>query len=78
MKVPQPGISIDPELVKTNIVFFYITQGDMTAEQLTVQLSDEGLKVLPLGSKQLRAVTHYHITADDIEYALGVFAKVMG
>ena len=72
------GVSIDPELVKTNIVFLNITRGDMTAEQLTVQLSDEGLKVLPLGSKQLRAVTHYHITADDIEYALGVFAKVMG
>jgi threonine aldolase len=72
------GLSIDPELVKTNIVFFDITRGDMTAEQLAVQLVDKGLKVLPLGPKQLRAVTHYHITPDDIEYALNVFAKVMG
>ena len=72
------SISIDPELVKTNIVFFNITRSDMTAEQLAGQLTSEGLKILPLGQKQLRAVTHYHITQDDIEYALGVFAKVMG
>ncbi len=72
------SISIDPKLVKTNIVFFDITRGDMTAEQLAGQLADKGLKVLPLSPKQLRAVTHYHITADDIEYALGIFTKVLG
>ncbi len=72
------GVSIDPELVKTNIVFFDITRGDMTAEQLAGQLASDGIKILPLGPKQLRAVTHYHITTDDIEYALGVFGKVMG
>jgi threonine aldolase len=72
------GISIDPELVKTNIVFFDITRSDMTAEQLAGQLAGKGLKVLPLGPKQLRAVTHYHITPNDIEYALDVFTKVLG
>jgi len=72
------SISIDPELVKTNIVFFDIKDDSITAEQLAGQLVGEGLKVLPLGPKQLRAVTHYHITPDDIEYALSVFVKVMG
>jgi threonine aldolase len=72
------GISIDPELVRTNIVFFDITRGDITAEQLAGKLANEGIKALPLGPKQLRAVTHYHITPDDIEYALSVFIKVMG
>ena len=72
------GVSIDPKLVKTNIVFFDITRGDMTAEQLAGKLADKGIKVLPLGPKQLRAVTHYHIAPDDIEYALSVFIKVMG
>jgi threonine aldolase len=71
------GVSIDPELVRTNIVFFNITRDDITAEQLTSQLASKGIKVLPLGLNQLRAVTHYHITPDDIEYALNVFAKVM-
>jgi len=72
------GLSVDPEFVKTNIAFFDVTRNDMTAEQLSNQLASKGIKVLPLGSKRLRAVTHYHITSDDIEYALGVSAKVMG
>ena len=59
-------------------MFFDVVRSDMTAEQLTSQLTSKGIKVLPLGPKRLRAVTHYHITMDDIEYALGVFAKVMG
>jgi len=59
-------------------VFFDITRGDITAEQLSNQLASESLKVLPLGPKQLRTVTHYHVTPDDIEYALGVLLKVMG
>ncbi len=72
------SISIDPKLVKTNIVFFDIKRGDMTAEHLASQLTSKGIKVLPSGPKRLRAVTHYHITKDDIEYALGVLAKAMG
>ena len=72
------GISIDQELTKTNIVFFNITRGEMTPEQLTGKLAHKGVKVLPVGLKRLRAVTHYHITTDDIEYALGKFVKVMG
>lgn len=71
------SLSIDPELVKTNIVFFDITIGEMTAEQLANELTSKGIKVLPLGPKRLRAVTHYHITTDDIDYALSVFEKIL-
>jgi threonine aldolase len=72
------SISINPERVKTNIVFFDVARDDMTAEQLSNQLLSQGIKVLTLGPKRLRAVTHYHITSDDIQFALAVFAKVMG
>jgi len=72
------GLSIDPELVKTNIVFFNITRGDMTPEQLAGLLTSEGVKILPTDLNQLRAVTHCHISPDDIVYALVVFEKVMG
>jgi len=33
------GILIDQELAKTNIVFFNITRGEMTPEQLTGKLA---------------------------------------
>ena len=71
------SLSIDPGFVKTNIVFFDVTRNNMTAEQLSSELASKGIKALPVSQKQLRAVTHYHVTSDDIDYALNVFEKVL-
>ncbi len=73
----MPGLSIDLSQIKSNIVFFELTRDDMTAEQLVKMLDDEGARMLPVGVGRIRAVTHYHITADDIDYTLGVFSKAM-
>lgn len=71
------GLSIDPERVKTNIVYFEVTRSDMTSKLLPEHLSSEGVRLLSTGPNQLRAVTNYHVTSDDIEYALGAFCKVL-
>lgn len=70
-------ITVEPAAVRTNIVFFEIMREDFTAELLAGALSIEGIRVLPTGSKRLRAVTHYHISAQDIDHALGVIRKVL-
>ena len=72
-----PGISIDPAHIKTNIVFFDITRSDMTADELVNQLGEEGVRMSPTGPQRLRAVTHYHISSEDIDYTLSAFAKVL-
>ena len=74
----MPGLSIDPAGIKTNIVYFGVDRDDMTAEQLAARLDAQGARMLPVGTGRIRAVTHYHITADDIDYTLGVFAQVLG
>ncbi|NOZ29006.1 MAG: low-specificity L-threonine aldolase [Chloroflexi bacterium] len=71
------GISIDPERVKTNIVYFDVTSETITTQELVDQLGAEGVRVLALGPRQVRAVTNYHVSAEDIEYALGVFQRVL-
>ena len=71
------GLTIDPELVKTNIVFFETKDDNYTEEQLAEALSNEGVRVLPIGTGRLRAVTHYHITEKDIDFALTAFKKVI-
>ncbi len=71
-----PGLSVDPGRVRTNIIYFAITDR-MTAQELAAQLSAEGVRVLPTGPRQLRAVTNYHVSADDIEYTLGVLRRVL-
>ncbi len=72
----MPGLSIDLSQIKSGIVFFELMLDDMTVEQLVKMLDDEGARMLPVGVGRIRAVTHYHMTAEDIGYTLGVISKV--
>jgi len=73
----MPGLSIDLSQIKSNIVFFELTRDDMTVDQLVKMLDDQGARMLTVGVGRIRAVTHYHITAEDIDYTLGVFSKIL-
>jgi threonine aldolase len=69
---------IDPGRVKTNIVFFEIKREELTPQELVERLGAEGVRLFPLGPRQLRAVLNYHVTAEDVDYVLTVFRKVLG
>jgi threonine aldolase len=73
----MPGLSIDPSLIKTDIVYFEVKRDDMSVAELVQRLEEQGVRMLPVGPGRIRAVTHYHITPDDIDYALGAFSKVL-
>lgn len=72
-----PGIVLDPGKVFTNIVFIRVDHPKFSAETLAAALEKEGVKTLALGPDLLRAVTHLHITAQDIDQALEVFRKIL-
>jgi len=65
-----PGLAVDPDRIRTNIVYFNITKPDLTGMDLSERLNTAGVRVLPTGPQQLRAVTQYHVSASDIETAL--------
>jgi threonine aldolase len=69
------GLDLDPETVRTNIVFFEIRQDGLPAAELSARLHLRGVKVLAVGKTRFRAVTHYHITREDIDYVLTVFSR---
>lgn len=71
-----PGISLDPARVKTNIVFYELTNG-VPAEEMQARLEKRGVLIFATGQSRMRAVTHYGITRADIENTLDVFAKVL-
>jgi threonine aldolase len=73
----MPGLSIDPSLIKTDIVYFEVKRDDMTVEELVKTMEAQGVRMLPVGPGRIRAVTHYHISSDDIDYALAAFSKVL-
>jgi threonine aldolase len=71
------GLAVDPERTKTNIVLFEITRAGLTPQELTRQLDAEGVRVGPKDPSQIRAVTNYQVSADDINYALSVFSRAL-
>ena len=74
-----PGISIDPDQIPTNIIFFEVNREDMTPAEFVQRIDADGVRMLvvPTGPQTVRAVTHYHITSEDIDQALEVISKVM-
>jgi threonine aldolase len=72
-----PGLSIELNKVQTNIVYFNTTDDNLTAETLVRRLVDRGIKILQVTPNCLRAVTHYGISAEDINLTLIALNEVM-
>jgi threonine aldolase len=72
-----PGLSIQPDHVETNIVFFEVTRENTTASQIASELGKQGIQILALGPRRLRAVTHFGIEAQDITRSLDALQRVM-
>jgi len=70
------GLSIDAAGVQTDIVYFDVAGDRITAGKLVSELAKRGVKILCVAPSRLRAVTHYGITAEDIDSALKALRKV--
>ena len=73
----KPGLFIDLTAVQTNIIYFSLADERLAAGALVTRLAGRGVKLLQVGPNRLRAVTHYGISAEDIESALAVLTEVM-
>jgi len=73
-----PGIQVEDVAVRTDIVFFNVVRSDLDGPQLTARLAERGVRMLPLGPRRIRAVTNYHVTAEDIQAALQIIREVLG
>lgn len=71
-----PGITLDPESVQSNILIFDLTPG-MTAGDFVGELSAEGVRANATGPQRVRFVTHYGITAADVDAALLACRRVL-
>ena len=64
-----PGISINTEKVRTNIVMFELTRSTSGAE-FVQRVNTKGVKFISRGGQTIRAVTHRMITDKDVDEAL--------
>ncbi|MCJ7605598.1 MAG: low-specificity L-threonine aldolase [Dehalococcoidales bacterium] len=64
-----PGITIQPERFQTNIVVFE-PPADIPVSEFIREMAERGVRVGGIGGRQVRAVTHRMVNADDIDEAL--------
>jgi len=73
--IAQPdGERLDPSRVSTNFVLFRV---DRDRSAFLAQLEARGVAMVAYPHGQVRAVTHYGITADDIEHVIEAVADVL-
>jgi len=71
------GLSIDLSKVQTNIVYFELVDGRITADELVRRVGEKGVKFLCIGPNRFRMVTHYGIEAEDIETTISALSETM-
>lgn len=71
------GISLDPSLIETNIVFFDLEPHAPSAPSIASQLLDKGIRIGAMGERRMRAVTHLDIDSDGIDCAITAMADVL-
>ncbi len=71
------GLAVDVATVQTDIVYFDVIPERITAVKLAAELDKRGARILRVGPTRLRAVTHYGITAADIDSVLQILRDIM-
>ncbi len=72
-----PGIVLDPETVKTNMVFFELEPNGLDAPELAERVEREGVRIQVRGQYLLRAATHYGIDRADVERAVDAIKRAL-
>lgn len=71
-----PSISVDPSQVETNIIVFKVTESGKETNELLAECKHAGVLLNSVGNHAFRAVTHFDVSAQDIEEAGRIFHKV--
>ena len=71
-----PYISLDLDTVQTNIVFFDV-QPPISGEEVAAGLRAAGVRLTAFGPQTLRFVTHYAVSAEDVERVLLAMKEIL-
>lgn len=75
--VEIPGISLDPQSVETNIVFFDVAGTGLSADDIGERLLGHGVRVGPMGATTIRAVTHLDVDKAGMDAAAAALRSVV-
>ena len=69
----MPNYSVELDAVHSNIVLISTPEG--TAKSVVSSLAQQGVDIIDIHDSQVRAVTHLHITDEDIERTITAFSS---
>lgn len=72
-----PGIELDPDTVRTNIVIFRVTDVRFSWQAFTATVGELGLAIADLGHGRLRAVTHSGVSPEQVEQAIAIVSQAL-
>ena len=72
-----PGITLQPPIVETNLVFFDVSGTGLTAAQVVAGLLQRGVRIGAEGEHHLRAVTHLDVDREGVERAAAALAAIV-
>jgi threonine aldolase len=64
-----PGITLDPDVVDTNIVIFKVASALGTAAEFSAKLREQGVLLYTVGRQRIRAVTHLDVSLEQMKRA---------
>jgi len=71
------GVVLDPETIKTNIIYFDLDDAAMESANFLTVLAAKGIQFFDTGPRRFRMVTHYGITAEDMLYTIDAFKQTL-
>lgn len=72
------GVEVDLESVQINMVFFKLDRPAGLIDSLPDKMLEKGIKINGMELGELRFVTSNDVSRDDIDYAVKVFAELIG
>ena len=72
-----PDVVLDPESIKTNIIYFDMDDNAVESADFLAALSTKGIQFFDTGPRRFRMITHHGITAEDILYTIDAFKQTL-
>jgi threonine aldolase len=70
-----PGIKLNKEDIHINMVFFNMSETGIDPENLVKEFLDKGIKINPAENGEMRFVTNYWVSRDDIDYVVNLLKE---
>ena len=72
-----PGVVLDPETIKTNIIYFDLDDDAIESADFLTVLAAKGIQFFDTDPRRFRMVTHNDISTEDVLYTIESFKSIL-